>query len=158
VLTLRFTLTKPEYLALCRRICARRWQAWLIPVASGSVAVGVGVWRSDGVLVAIGAALAICWAVYVFFVAPRICWRKLPQVRGEQTLTFSESGVTAVMVDATSTTTWEFWRDVAQLGDVYLMRSKRGGLTVIPQRSFGSADEQRQFIKLVSNAGLRAPA
>ncbi len=145
VLTLKFTLSRPEFLAISRRMCVRRWPLWLPRVVAGIAFVAFGVATSNAVAILIGAVIAGGWLCYGYGFAPIYCWRKLPHVQGEQVLRLSEEAVTAELGDVTSRTAWDFWRGVSTLGDGYVLRSRRGGFVFVPSRAFATPEDEKKL-------------
>jgi hypothetical protein len=84
----------------------------------------------------------------VYVLTPRRLWRKHPQIREAQILSFSEHEVTEKLFQVTSIFDWSYWTEITKSGDTYVLRSKRG-YTVIPLRAFATAEDEERFRELV---------
>jgi hypothetical protein len=78
--TLRFTLTRSEMCSCHRRLQARRWRDWMF-VGIGIVFVVFGVPGSATGLIIFGVVYACLYAAVIWLIAPRIIWRRTPQIR-----------------------------------------------------------------------------
>ena len=155
MLTLTFTLTESEFRSVWRRIQLGRRASWTTFLLAAAIAV-FGVVISSAVEILIGAALAVWWFFFLTVLLPRRVWRRNPRLRGEQTLTFSDSGVTQTLVHAETKFDWDHWTETTRMGDMYVMRSI-SGITLIPSRAFATTADEERFRELVGAHTRLAP-
>jgi len=147
--TLRFTLTRSEMCSCHRRLQARGWRNWTF-VAVGIVFAVLGVVDSAAWLIIFGVAYALLYAAGIWLIAPRIIWRRTPQIRAEQAVTVSDAGILMTWTNASTRTDWSFWRKLRMIGDAYVLQGRPRGLCVIPRRAFASPADERRFRDLLA--------
>jgi hypothetical protein len=148
MLTLTFTLARPEFLAVWRRTQLRRRSSWSTVVVAAAI-VAFGVVISSIVEVLIGLALAAWWMFFLNVFVPRRVWRSNPRLRGEQELTFSESGVTQRLLHSETRYDWDHWTEIRRAGDAYVMRAT-SAMTFIPLRAFETPADEKRFRELAT--------
>jgi hypothetical protein len=151
VLTIRFTLSRQEVTSWYRQLASRRWWNWVF-VGFGVAMLAFGIAVSSPGFIAFGASYSLAWTVYAWFLLPRMMWRRFPQLRAEQVLTFSESGVNTELFNASTSTDWSFWATLSVVGDAYVLRAKTRGYCFVPRRAFPSATEEAAFRELVKES------
>ena len=147
MLTVSFTLTRSEALRCNRRLHARRWQIWL-PIGFGIVIGVLGLVLPVEEWVWFGFPFALIIAAFAFLVAPALMWRRLPQLRAEQTVSVSDAGVVAKYNDVSTDAAWSFFSRSVQLADAYVLQVRRNYVQV-PRRAFASAGDEQRFRDLL---------
>src|SRR5579862_8966528 len=61
----------------------------------------------------------------------------------EQTISFSDDGVSAANAHGSQHFEWSHWRRWTEIGDLYLLRGAKGVFTFVPRRAFGSPERAR---------------
>ena len=148
--TLRFMLTRSEMCSCHRRLQARGWRNWVY-VAVGIVFAVLGVVDSAAWLIIFGVVYALLYAAGIWLIAPRMIWRRTPQIRAEQAVTVSDAGILMTWTNASTRADWSFWRKVRRIGDAYVLQGRPRGLCVIPRRAFESPVDERRFAELVAS-------
>jgi YcxB-like protein len=149
MLTLTFTLTRPEFFAVWRRLQLQRRSCWSTFLVAAAI-IGFGVVISSAVEVLIGVALAAWWMFVLTVLSPRRLWRRNPRLRAEQELRFSENEVTQRLLHSETKYDWDHWTEIKRVGDAYVMRSAAGGITLIPLRAFGIPADEKRFRELAA--------
>jgi hypothetical protein len=147
VVTVRFTLTRSEAFSYHRRLLARQRRHWNYVVLGIAIAV-VGVALSSFGVIVFGVLYAVLTVAGLWFLTPRLMWRRYPAVRAEQVVSVSDSGVVTQLSHASITADWAFWPRVSGIGDGYVLQGRRRGYIVIPRRAFDSPDDERRFREL----------
>jgi hypothetical protein len=144
----RFKLTEPEFYGIWRGLVAGRRMTWILPLV-GLVILFAGVLQSEIGLTVAGIVLAAWCPAQLYVLAPRRLWRRLPDLRDTQTLTFTEDGMSEELAESKSTYLWTYWEELSMAGDAYVFRSKKG-YTVVPRRAFATRDDEQQFRELTA--------
>lgn len=150
MLRIRFTLSRREVCSWYRRLAARRWWNWAF-VAFGIAMLVFGIAVSSAAFIVFGVVYAAGWAAYAWLLLPRMMWRRYPQLRAEQIITISESGVDSELFNASTSTDWTFWRSLSVVGDAYVLRARSRGYCFIPRRAFPSPLDEQRFRELVKH-------
>jgi YcxB-like protein len=149
VLTLKFTLTRPEVAKILRQRMVRRWQNWAFLVGAVIILV-CGILLSNVVLITMG-VLYVLWCVVFDTVGlPWIYWRRFENLHSEHTMTISDDGIASERAQSSSQTEWAFWSRVQALPDAYLIIAGRQSMLMIPKRVFTSSDDEYLFQAIVS--------
>jgi hypothetical protein len=146
--TVRFTLTRAEALAGQRRIqwrLRRHWVYVAAVLAFGVVGVLVGSWG----VASFGFSAAAFYAGYVFWLGPRLVWRRVAQIRGPQVITVTDDGISTEHLDTASTTAWRYWAHIGTVGDAYAVQGSQRRYLLIPHRAFESTADELRFQALV---------
>jgi len=105
-----------------------------------AIALGKPLWS------AVAGAELLGW-VGLIALMPRAGMRADPS---EQTMSFSEDGVTAANERGSQRFEWSHWRSWTRTGDLYLLRGRRGVFTFVPRRAFSSPGAEGEFRGLLS--------
>jgi len=144
VITVRFTFSTAEARHAMRYMVLRsRAPSLMLAVGAGMLAVGLATGRA--VWLGVAAAELLAWAGLIALI-PRMGLRS---TGGEQTLSFSEEGVTASNAGGSQRFPWDHWRVWRRTGDLYLLRGAGNVFTFIPSRALGSADAEREFREML---------
>jgi hypothetical protein len=126
----------------------------------GVAILAVGVALRKPLWFAVAGAELLGWIGLVVLM-PRAGLRTPPS---EQTMSFSEDGVTAANAGGSQRFAWSHWRGWTQTGDLYMLRGGRGVFTFIPSRAF-DPDGEREFrgllarhVPAIGRRAARAPA
>jgi hypothetical protein len=149
VVTVSFTLTRSEVCSCHRRLQARRLRHWT-NVGFAVLTAALGVVASAPELIIFGAAYALIYVAAVGWIAPRVAWRRIPQIRAEQVVTVSDAGIHTAWTNASTSADWSFWPEVSRIGDAYVLHAKPRGWCVIPRRAFDSTLDEGRFRELVA--------
>jgi YcxB-like protein len=147
VITVRFTFSESEnrramlYIALRSRPAAAM-------LALGVALLLAGVASGRTALIVIGAAELAYWLGLVV-VMPRVGARRLTASASQQTLSFSDDGVTAANADGEGSFDWRHWTRWMQTGDLYVLKGARRAFTFVPRRAFASPDAETEFRELL---------
>jgi hypothetical protein len=151
VVTVRFTFSGSETQRMLRYVLLRsRAPTLMLLVGLGILAVALVVRKPVWFAVAGGELLS--WIGLVALM-PRASMRSTP---GEQTMSFSEDGVTAANARGSQRFPWNHWRGWTRVGDLYLLRGGRGVFTFVPGRAF-DPDGEREFRGLLAAHVARGP-
>jgi hypothetical protein len=145
----QFTLTAAEAYGIQRRVFLRARNVWWFLLFELAIAI-VGIIVSSTVLIAIGGAGALIYAVQIWWWRPQQMWRRQALMRSEQTLTISDEGIAIQYAGAASTTQWSFWNRARLIGDAYVLQGNARGYTLIPRRAFASPADETRFRELVA--------
>ena len=154
VLTVRFTFSGDETRHMMRYMLLRsRGPTILLAVGVVLLAIAAGTGRA--LWFGIAGAELFSWSVLVGV---------LPQfgVRGgggEETLSFSDEGVTAANARGSQRFEWNHWRRWTRTGDLYLLRGAGAVFTFVPSRAFAAPDAESEFQALLArHLDARRPA
>lgn len=145
----RFALTRSEVDACHRRLQARRWRHWVLICTAIAIAV-VGVVERAADLIVFGAAYALFYSTLIWLIAPRIIWRRSPQLRAEQAVHISDAGIRADWTNVSTSADWTFWRTARLIDDVYVLQARQRGYCMVPRRAFESPLQEQRFRELVA--------
>ena len=158
MITVRFTFSESEnrramlYVALRSRPAAAM-------LALGVALLLAGVASARTALIVIGAAELACW-LGLIAVMPRVGARRMTASASQQTLSFSDDGVTAMSADGEGSVGWPQWTRWMQTGDLYVLKGARRAVTFVPRRAFASPDAETEFRELLGRhiGSRRLPA
>jgi len=148
VITVRFTFSKPENQRAMRFIAlhARSTMA-MLALGFGMLAVGLGIGKTA--VTVIGAAELVYWLVLVVLM-PLYGARQMTTSASEQTMSFSDDGVTAANASGEGRFDWRHWTRWTQTGDLYVLRGARRAFTFVPRRAFASPGAESEFRELLT--------
>ncbi|HEX3618075.1 MAG TPA: YcxB family protein [Solirubrobacteraceae bacterium] len=150
MVSLRFTLTRPEGLKMCRDIVTRR-RANRASIAFGVVPIAIGVASANLIAIAIGVVYTVGIGSYIWAVVPANLWRQLPQLHSEQLVAVSDEGVTTGEARASTRTDWDHWSKLIERSGLYMItRAGSPARIVIPRRAFASAEEEDSFRQITA--------
>ena len=145
MITVRFIFSDAEARHAMRYMALRgRGPSLMLALGVGMLAVGVGTGKS--VWLGIAGAELFAWVALIGLL-PRLSLRS---TGGEQTLSFSEEGVTASNAGGSQRFPWSHWRRWRRTGDLYLLRGAGNVFTFIPSRALGSPETETEFRELLS--------
>jgi YcxB-like protein len=155
VVTVRFTFSGAETQRMLRYMLLRS-RGPMAMLAAGFVILAVAVSVDKPLWFAVAGAELLGWVGLVTLM-PRASVRSQ---QSEQTLSFSEDGVSAANEHGSQRFEWNHWRLWTRTGDLYLLRGPRGVFTFLPARAFGSPAAESEFRELLVRhlppAGRRA--
>jgi YcxB-like protein len=99
-------------------------------------------------VIVIGAAELVYWLGLVALM-PRLGARRITANASEQTMSFSDDGVSAANADGEGSFEWRHWSRWMQTGDLYVLKAARRAFTFVPRRAFASAAAESQFRELL---------
>jgi len=145
VLTVCFTFTDAEIRRMARYGLLRS-RGPILLLAAGIAILAIGAGTGKSVWFAVAGAELVGWAALVF-VAPRVGLRGTGD---EQTLSFSEEGVTAANARGSQRFDWNHWRRWSVARELYLLRGAGSVFTFVPRRAFASEDAESEFRALLA--------
>lgn len=148
MITVRFTFSQSENRRAMLFIALRaRSTMVMLALGLGLLALGIGTGKT-AVLV-IGAAELVYWLGLVV-VMPRYGARRMTAAASEQTMSFSDDGVTAANASGEGRFDWRHWTRWMQTGDLYVLTGARRAFTFVPRRAFASPDAESEFRELLT--------
>jgi YcxB-like protein len=145
VITVRFTLSQAEARHAMRYMVLRsRAPSLMLLVGLAMLAIALATHKS--VWFGVAGAELLAWLGLIVLI-PRLGLRT---TGGEQTVSFSDEGVTAANAGGSQRFPWEHWRLWRRTGDLYLLRGAGSIFTFIPARAFGSPDTESEFCELLA--------
>jgi hypothetical protein len=157
VVTVRFTSTRSEFGSCFRRVQTRRWRHWTNVGLSAAVAA-LGAATAATSLIIGGLLYGVVYAAIVWWLGPGVVWRRIPQLRCEQSVSVCDEGVRMQWSDASTTAAWSFWRSARLIDDIYVLQARQRSRCLVPGRAFDSRpDEQRFRDLLTAHLGARLP-
>jgi len=76
--------------------------------------------------------------------------RQMTTSASEQTMSFSDDGVTAANASGEGRFDWRHWTRWTQTGDLYVLRGARRAFTFVPRRAFASPGAESEFRELLT--------
>lgn len=144
----RFALSASEYAEGMRVIMRRQPQLWIGP-AAGVVVLVAGFVIVVPVVIFAGLMLS-SFALWSFYMAPKVRYRQKPRLHLDQVHTFSGAGISIRAGREHGELPWGFYRSAVETRNVYvLLRTNKEG-NFIPKRSFASPQEESRFRALVA--------
>jgi hypothetical protein len=128
---------------------ALRSRAAVAMLLLGLALLAGGVGSAKTALILVGAAELAAWLVLVL-VLPRIGSRGIAERGSEQTLSFSEDGVTAANANGEGSFDWRHWTRWSSVGDLYVLQGARRAFTFVPQRAFATPESESEFRELLA--------
>jgi hypothetical protein len=128
---------------------ALRSRAALVMLVLGVALVGGGIASAKTAVTIVGAAELAAWVVLVL-VLPRFGARGLSEASSEQTLSFSEDGVTAANANGQGNLDWRHWTRWSSAGDLYVLQGARRAFTFVPRRAFATPAAESEFRELLA--------
>ncbi len=148
MITVRFTFSQSENRRAMMFVALRsRSTRAMLALGLALVAVGLGIGKT-AVLV-IGAAELVYWLGLVV-IMPRYGARRLTAAASEQTMSFSDDGVTAANASGEGRLDWRDWKRWMQTGDLYVLTGAPRAFTFVPRRAFASPAAESEFRQLLS--------
>ncbi len=145
MITVRFTFSDAEARHAMRYMALRsRGPKLMLAVGAGMLAIGGATGKT--VWLGVAGAELLAWVALIALI-PRLGLRS---TGGEQTLSFSEEGVTASNAGGSQHFPWNHWRRWRRTGDLYLLRGAGAIFTFVPSRTLGSADTESEFRELLA--------
>jgi hypothetical protein len=148
VVTVRFTFSRAEsrramaYLALRSRAAIG-----MLLLGLALLAAGIGAAKTP--LILVGAAELAAWVLLVA-ILPRLGSRGIAERGSEQTLSFSEDGVTAANSNGEGSVDWRHWTRWGSVGDLYVLRGGKRAFTFVPRRAFATPESESEFRDLLA--------
>ena len=123
------------------------------PAAVAMLALGIGLLSlglssAKTAVIVIGAAELVYWLGLVALM-PRLGARRMTAAASEQTMSFSDDGVSAANADGEGSFEWRHWSRWMQTGDLYVLKAARRAFTFIPRRAFSSGAAESEFRELL---------
>lgn len=151
--TLRFQLTKAEFVRGCQRGYARAPIA--LVVVPGLVAVllvyaaHLHARGSEGWIPL--SVFALAWWPFFYLVLPGITFTRKGTAGELRTTTFGAAGSHHEGQTYTFDRPWRAYRSCLEFADMYVLRYQFGNSTTIPKRAFASAADELLFTAIVSS-------
>ena len=148
MITVRFTFSEAEnrramlFIAL-RSVSTRA----MLGLGVALLAAGLAIGKLPVTL--IGAAELVYWVVLVL-IMPRYGARRVTESASEQTMSFSDDGVTAANASGEGRFDWRHWSCWMQTGELYVLSGARRAFTFIPRRAFASPAAESEFRELLA--------
>jgi hypothetical protein len=136
-----FALAKREVVATTRALATRRRRWWLYPIA-GAELLAVGIAISDDILATLAAVMLATWIGCAYLLGPVQTWERTEH--GTQWLLFEPGGVSSRLPSAESRFSWDYFRSILLVGDVYVLVGQRG-LIYLPRRVFADKAAESDF-------------
>jgi YcxB-like protein len=148
VSTDEFRLTEQEFARGLRRLARRNRSLWVVALASPLLLV-IGLVTGSAFLIVLGVALLISLA-FTWFANPRMQWRRNPRRGDSQQFTFEEDRILVVTSTTRGEIAWEYYADIVETEDVYLLVGANKLCNILPRRVFASAPDEERFRLLVA--------
>ena len=157
MVTVRFTFSRAEnqramvYVAL-------RSRAAMLMLTLGLALLAAGIGSGKTIVLVIGAAELAYWVVLVAAM-PRLGSRRMTELGSEQTLSFSDAGVTAANATGEGSFDWRHWTRWGAAGDLYVLQGAKRAFTFVPRRAFATPAAESEFRELLTrHIGARGAA
>ena len=148
VITVRFTFSQSENQRAMLFIALRtRSTIAMLGLGLGLLALGIGIAKTA--VIVIGAAELVYWLGLVV-IMPQYGARRMTATASEQTMSFSDDGVTAANASGEGRFDWRHWTRWMQTGDLYVLTGARRAFTFVPRRAFASPDAESEFRELLT--------
>ena len=128
---------------------ALRSRAAIAMLGLGLALLAAGIGSAKTPLILVGAAELAAWIVLVVLL-PRAGSRGVTEANSEQTLSFSEGGVTAANANGEGSFDWRHWTRWSSVGDLYVLQGARRAFTFVPRRAFATPDAESEFRELLA--------
>jgi hypothetical protein len=148
VVAVRFTFSKAENQRAMVYVASRS-RAAVLMLVFGTALLAAGIASGKLPVLLVGAAELAYWVVLVL-VLPRFGSRRMAESGSEQTLSFSDDGVTAANASGQGSFEWRHWSRWSSTGDLYVLRGAKRACTFIPRRAFATADAESEFRDLLA--------
>jgi hypothetical protein len=148
VVTVRFTFSEAENQRAMVYVASRSRAAMLMLVL-GVALLAVGIASGKLAILLVGAAELAYWVVLVA-VLPRLGSGRMAQSGSEQTLSFSEDGVTAANSSGQGSFEWRHWNRWGSAGELYVLRGAKRACTFVPRRAFATEAAESEFRDLLA--------
>lgn len=96
--------------------------------------------------------------VWILFVRPGQQYQRRADVRGEQTVCFTETEISLTFVSGDSRVKWSYFVGLLETKELYVLRHpiKQMG-TIVPKRAFTNPDAEPRFRRLAQQIGRNVP-
>jgi len=128
---------------------ALRSRAAIAMLGLGLALLAAGIGSAKTALILVGAAELAAWVVLVVLL-PRTGSRGVAEASSEQTLSFSEDGVTAANANGEGSFDWRHWTRWTSVGDLYVLQGARRAFTFVPRRAFATPAAESEFRELLA--------
>ena len=128
---------------------ALRSRAAIAMLLLGLALLAAGIGSGKTPLILVGGAELAAWLLLVV-VLPRVGSRGIAERGSEQTLSFSENGVTAANANGHGSVDWRHWRRWSSVGDLYVLQGGKRAFTFVPRRAFATAESESEFRELLA--------
>jgi len=92
--------------------------------------------------------------VWILFVRPGQQYERRADVRGEQTICFTETEISLTFVSGDSRVKWSYFVGLLETKDLYVLRHPLKQLgTIVPKRAFTDPDAETRFRRLAQQIG-----
>jgi hypothetical protein len=147
VVTVRFTFSKAENQRAMLYI-ALRSPAALVMLMLGLALLAFGLASGKTAILVIGVAELLYWLGLVVLM-PRLSAKRMTDAASEQTISFSEDGVSAANSAGEGRFEWRHWTGWMQTGDLYVLKGARRAFTFVPRRAFATPAAESEFRELL---------
>ena len=158
-----FRLTLADFRAGVRRLTWALWGAKVIAVVAVLAFIGgvgaslLAYWLPALVLFTVslmyGAMLG-----WILVIRPGRQYQRRADVRGEQTVCFSDNDISLAFVSGDSRVKWSYFVGLLETKDLYVLRHPLKQLgTIIPRRAFTGPDAEARFRRLAEQIGRSQP-
>jgi len=148
VVTVRFTFSKAENQRAMVYVASRSRAAVLMLVL-GAALLAAGFASGKLAILLVGAAELAYWVVLVAAL-PRLGSGRMAESGSEQTLSFSDDGVTAANASGQGSFEWRHWSRWSSTSELYVLRGAKRACTFIPRRAFATAAAESEFRELLA--------
>lgn len=138
--TVRFDLTRAEYLDASRAVLRRQWQLLLLPVC-GVLLLVFGIIQPVAWQIGAGVVLVAVF-VWAWWFAPRQRWKRDPAQSGPFTYRFDDSGIGIDSPAGQVQLPWSRVRSVVTNKRLLLVRIG-GSAVMVPRRAIAAEDRER---------------
>jgi hypothetical protein len=148
VVTVSFTFSRAESRRAMSYLALRNRGAVLM-VLLGLALLAAGAGTGKTALLVVGGAELGAW-VFLVLVLPRTGSRGVAERGTEQTLSFSEDGVTAANSNGEGSFDWRHWTRWSSVGELYVLQGGRRAVTFVPRRAFATPESESEFRELLA--------
>jgi hypothetical protein len=159
-----FTLTPEEFAEGYRALLLRSWwmRIGLLLVALFSVNQLLVVVTRPEEAVTVIVALVLIWGlcIYLFFLRPRVRYRRQLRARAPQRHEFTDNGVSSEVHEAEIHQSWAYYREARETRRLYLLFTDQPSANMVPKRALDDKEDQafRELVTRHTRVRLRARA
>jgi 4-amino-4-deoxy-L-arabinose transferase-like glycosyltransferase len=153
---LTFCYAEKDYVQAVRAHHASRLR-WRLIIFLLIVVIGAGIYilrsnRNDwfGVVILSSAVLLALLFAALYFIMPRLNFRREPKFRDEYSMTFSPDGIRFRTAHIDSQLQWSIYSRVLIIPDSYLLYYGMYNFTLVPKQAFQSAEQEQAFATLLA--------
>lgn len=140
-LTLRFALTRGEYVAGARAEPNRLLRVGMV---AGAGLFASGLAAKTDLLTGLGITTLVVGLAA--FALPYWRWSTSPALHEEEQWTIDDEGCTIERPGSRTRNAWSFYTELVDAGPVYVLLDGRAGTDAVPKRAFATEDEEQRLV------------